>query len=319
MTERGDISSPVPQSQPASTARPATDNFFQLRDEAAAHKWETNDEFWDAVVASPEISNALYWPNALKKKVRFRSIDERSFKNVSFSKTEVSEVSFKKCRFEECLFIDTDFKDCEFHNCYFLNCNTFKASFTNCYLDPLSFRDSFRLNPSEYSNISMWLYKTLIVNSTAKGQHQFRASAEYLFKQCERHNLWKKKRHREVAAQRFWTQLILSHLHNAITGYGWKPLRLVGSMCAVTAGLVLVNKAMWNWYGVADSQTTLLEPSLWDALAYTLSMLTTLGFGRLVPTTTVGMLAAAIQAVLGVIFFAFIASIALRYVVKSAE
>jgi hypothetical protein len=305
--------------QPVARAPRTKDNFFKLREEDRAKIWNNQGEFWADVATTAEITDALYRPDALAREGQFRSIDERTFKNVSFAKTRVTGISFKQCWFEDCLFIDTDFVECEFHNCYFLNCNTFKASYSKCYLDPLSFRDSFKLNPSNYSNISMWLYKSLIVNSIGMGQHQFRASAEYLFRQCQRYNLWKKKQHRELTGTGFWIRLVLSHLHNILTGYGWRPLRLILAMCAATVLLIAINIALWDKYGILDSNRTALRPTLLDAVAYTLGVLTTLGFGHLTPTTTFGLFAASIQGVLGVIFFAFIASISLRYVVKSAE
>ena len=104
-----------------------------------------------------------------------------------------------------------------------------------------------------------------------------------MFKQCQRHGLWKKKQLNEIKPLSFWTQLLLSHLHNLATGYGWKPMRLILAMSATTGLFILMNAALWSCYGIVDSQNKTIGPSIWDATSYTLSVLTTFGLWTICP------------------------------------
>src|SRR4051812_14610991 len=79
----------TPHARPAGTVPRARDNFFQLKEEEKARAWGSQEEFQTQVITSREVTNAIYRPDGLVKDGLFRSIDDRVFVNLSFSKTKI--------------------------------------------------------------------------------------------------------------------------------------------------------------------------------------------------------------------------------------
>ena len=80
---------------------------------------------------------------------RTTKLVSKTFERVSFSKTEIQNIIFSDCIFVECLFIGAKIVDCEFHNCRFESTNTYKISFIDTYIDPLSFKSCLDKNRKE--------------------------------------------------------------------------------------------------------------------------------------------------------------------------
>ena len=113
--------------------------------------------------------------------------------------------------------------------------------------------------------------------------------------------------------RRAWRLLL-----EATIGYGWKPRRLIATIALSYFVLLLLNLLLWNTYGITSATVGLsAQRSIVNDIYYTSTLLTTLGPMGLIPTTTTGLVMASIHSIVGVLFFALLASLMFRLVVKA--
>jgi hypothetical protein len=289
-------------------------NFFKLNE--PWEEWPDAASFRDALRDATEIGHMQYTPADLKKVQGFRSIEKKTFRNVSFSKTKIANLVFRDCRFEDCLFIAVDFFECELHHCVFKNCNMYKVSFERTYVDPDAFL--FAMDPDLYANIGVGLFQTLSRDLANQNQHSLRAKAEFLFEKWLRYQLKYDFEQQRISRAQFRIRRVWRLFFELSTGYGWKPWRLVLTIVITCLVLLVVNYSLWNSYAIRSSIPDLnAGRSVLNCVYYTCTLLTTLGPMGLTPTSATGIAIASAHSVLGVLLFALLASLMFRLVVKT--
>lgn len=296
------------------TKRLMLQDFFKLN--APHGEWASVDAFKSDLKKNDHIAGMQYSPDDLKKAAHFRSIENKTFQNVSFSKTKIEGLTFRGCRFEDCLFIGVDFVNCEFHHCAFKCCNLYKSSFERTYIDPDAFL--FAIDPSSFANIGVGLFQSLSRDLANQNQHSFRAKAEFLFEKWIRYQLRFEMEQQRISRFSYKARFFWRYCMEVTTGYGWKPARLIRTIVVLYCSLLLLNFLLWNFYAITSSPPSLsAERSFVNDVYYTSTLLTTLGPMGLTPTSSIGLFVAAIHGIIGVLFFALLASLMFRLVVKT--
>lgn len=284
-------------------------NFFTLKGQFSVV--ETEDEFYGLVSKSAHIIDVLYGPDLLEGKQQpITKIHNKTFENVSFSKTSLKNLVFNDCRFLGCLFIGTEFFDCEFHQCDFQNSNMYKSNFTNVYIDPIAFRRC--LDKTKHQNIGVHLFQTLMKNGRLSDQPAFEATAKFYFLRWKRYqDLYEAKK---SFPKLFWKSLRKFILYSRGAAWEW----IFGSGIRLryflrTSAIVLFVNSTLNFS--AREHFGLSEKGLitfLDSLYFTLVTMTTLGYGDISPSTQLGRAVIACEGVMGVLLFAVLASMIFR-------
>ena len=238
------------------------------------------------------------------------TITDVMFLNVSFSKTTFHNVIFRKCKFVNCLMTGSRFRRCEFHGCIAKMTNTQKFSLEHCYLPPGQFHTN--IPKQSYENIYVGQFHELYNN--AQNTNQLVHSLEYAwqFKFWDaRENIKSLKNKRDIHALSRMTLAIVSDwAHREILGYGVK-LRIIFRTAA--AGLLITSVCSYflaDVFGISNNDSPL--ETFVDAIYYSCISLTTLGYGDFVPTTQLGKIWSAALSVLGLTYFALLASACFR-------
>jgi hypothetical protein len=258
---------------------------------------------------SKAVSDVLYMPELLEGSTsRYpRAVRNCTFSNVSFTRTHINSISFYDCTFKQCLFINSKIEDCEFHQCDFIDTNTHKVEFSRVYIDPRSF-DKCLLASSD-QNIGTHLYQRLMNNSNDENQATFGRTATFEF------NVWK-RRQRFYEAKRDWGKNPKKAAFATAAGIGRWFWGLSGAgvhlgRFAATFAFILLVLSTINFY--LRGPLGLCEINdFQDAFYFTVITLTTIGYGDITPTSTLGRMLMAGEGLLGFFLFALAASIAFR-------
>lgn len=285
-------------------------NFFKLNE-----PWKeitSESDLVEHFQRSNDLRNVLYRPDRFSPRKPYR-LKDKTFENVSFSKTTIEEVVFRDCSFTDCLFIGSSFIKCEFRSCTFSGCNPHKVAFENSYVDPNSFKKL--LNYREHTNIGLHLFNQLEQNARKQEQYPFIASAAYLFKKWNRYHLnwtWHKK---YIGFWRWLVKWLPDFIYDLVAGYGWKIQKFIISSIVLVIIIAFTNHVFWNHLGMVgvDSKG---GPNWIVSSYYTVVTLTTLGYGDITPTTQAGMTLASIEAIIGLIWLSVLASIIFRRIFR---
>lgn len=292
--------------------------FYTLRDPFS--EAETPEEFWKKIKGNDRIIDLLYRPDELeggRKDWRSHLIKGTDFENVSFSHTTISEITFRNCSFENCLFIGTTFKKLEFHNCSFTNCYMLKCRFEDTYISVSAFDAC--LDKNKHANIGVHLYQQLMRNFKTIDQPHMYEDARFLFLQWERYELNFKLAKPSIPGGEKWPMLrkkIFNCLYEKVLGYGIRLKNLAWSTIVMTVAFWISNYLLWDTLRLSVSCDVCSEKSIWTALYYTIISLSNLGYGDFVPITVGGRLFASLQAVVGVLWFAVVASMIFRKIAR---
>ena len=270
-------------------------------------------ELTDRLSNSNDLRNAEFRPDTLTLEnvggIR-RFFTEKTFTNVSFSKTKIVGLDFRECKFVGCLFIGTRFVDCEFHNCAFEGCNPYKIEFTKTYINPTSFEGM--LNKVEHSNIGIHLFQELYRNAVEMRHGKFARSAEFNLNKWERYVF----DHEYPGLKKFTTFRLFEWLQNVLfwllAGYGLRPKFLIFLAVAVGAVSVATNYIWWDSLEVLGRAGPVKGKSCIGVVYYTVTTL--VGIGDLAPGSDAGKLIFMVQAVFGLI----LVSLAVGWLVKRA-
>jgi hypothetical protein len=266
----------------------------------------------DHFKTSHDLRSVLYQPDEwLNQQKRVKSF---SFTNVSFSKTKFSGVTFTECRFEDCLFIGSTFSNVEFHRCKFINCNLFKTTFDNCYIDPviIYFDKKYRRFAA---NIGVHIYQQLYENSSKTRQSDFAMKADFEFRRWKR---WQLRYDQKVGKiNRFDRALKWSSslAYEWLAGFGYKPWRFVIATVLVFTTVSLLNMNVLPGALTHDG-TTVGNMTLPDAIFYTYSMMTALGFSTIVPKTDFAKILAVSEALVGIGWLGIFTSLLVKRFIK---
>lgn len=285
---------------------------------------DSQQEFYDHISRLPKdqdrvVENLVYKPQELTWSDGVRTIKDVAFSRVSFSRTEIRGVRFYDCSFDKCLFVGAMFDSCNFQRCKFSSTNTYMIEIKDTYIDPKSFAHC--LNKKRHQNIGVHLYQKLLKNSRDEDQIEFQRDAQFLFLRWKRYRIqweisflpWARKRQWK-GTKSAWVRGVLDYLARCFwemfLGYGVRfSYLLFWSTITVLS--------FWNinfWFHSALGLELMPDTSnkYVAALYYTLVSLTTLGYGDIVPTTTLGQLLAGFQSVVGFFLFATLASMLFR-------
>lgn len=232
--------------------------------------------------SSKDLRSVLYhpndWPSSLRKNKNF------NFTNVSLSKTKFSNVTFTKCVFTDCLFIGATFEYVEFHRCKFINCNFYKATISNCYLDPVTITLD-RVYRKKHANIGVSLYQQIYDNSAQAGQYGFEREADIQFRKWKRWQLKFDYTSEKLTCLEYIVATISSVIYEQVAGFGYKPFRFVIFTILLFTAFSLLNMKFLP--GQLRQNGELIQSlDFYDSVFYTYSVMTTLGFSSIIPDTS---------------------------------
>ncbi|QDC09339.1 hypothetical protein FHY55_08825 [Oceanicola sp. D3] len=293
--------------------RKSSDDFFTLKE--PYDEINQSKDFWKAVERdeTEDIRDLLYRPNKLEsieppKKWRLRN---KNFHNVSFAKTLISQIEFTDCKFSNCLFTGSVISNCRFNNCQFELCNFYRTEIRSTFVDPRSF--SKCLNPKEHANIGVGLYHELLHNSRQQAQPDFSSYSQYQFMKWQRY-----LRQDEITKSNtgLWMRIYRratifpAWIFEITTGSGTRLSNL-----ALTSSLMLFAITVLNYYfrtelGLELSGQTIT--SITESFYFSTIVVTSLGFGDITPSTGLGRLVIACEAISGFLTFALLVSMAFR-------
>lgn len=227
-----------------------------------------------------------------------RQLKGWKFYNVSLSKTEISKVTFTDCVFEDCLFVGTSFLGVEFHHCKFINCNFSKAKFIEAYLNPNCFSFGWRIW-WHYANTGVGLFQELYENSSKSRQADFEATADFNLRKWAR---WQQKyelQRKNINIIQLALKVISSFISEWTTGFGYRPLRFI-----ITTLLFFTAMSFMNMHFLLfslKSDSGIINRMSWpDAIFYTYSLMTALGFSSIIPITSFAKIAAVGEGLCGI-------------------
>ncbi len=207
-----------------------------------------------------------------------------NFRNVSFSKTSISQVTFTECKFEDCLFIGTQFEDVEFHGCDITNCTLWKIRLSRVYLRPqkIKFSDRYRV---EAANVGLSLYQAMLSNFTEQHQDIFFMEADILFRKWKRYQIKHDLRQENSTKREAYWAWICSWTHEKITGFGYRPTRFFIWTLFLFFAVSGMNYVLIGDAIQVNGATAGVHISFVDAVFYTFSVLTVLGFSSVSPVS----------------------------------
>ena len=154
-------------------------------------------------------------------------------------------------------------------------------------------------------------------------QPMFSGDAEIQFKRWNRaQRIFEFKRAKKVGkrACKFWLLfvffLLKDGLFDFLVGYGHRPFRFVSVSIVILMIIAAFVHEFWPLLGLAKDSQLLAQGSYLTSLYYTTVVTTTLGFGDITPTTGWGQLAAIILSILGVVWFALLAAVLIKRIIK---
>ena len=283
----------------------------------------SQEELYRQLKTNNLLENVWYLPEVLKKEEGRRTrIRDKTFRCCRFSQTKFEDIIFQNCTFEHCWLIGSKFQDCAFHSCSFTSTNTYKISIERTYIDPLSFGSC--LNKRKHQNIGSHLFRELLRNSRDESQPEFERDAKFLFWRWKRYQHWYeiKQKLRQLIYGRPFNICILGEVFRGAWSYFWRLFwevvsgsgirisRFALSATITAAVFSTINYLYRNDLGLEHTDDIAI--GYWDTLYFTIISLTTLGYGDITPTTTIGQLWASFQSVIGFILFATLASMLFR-------
>lgn len=294
------------------------DPFWKLQGAAVI---SSQCEFYQHLSKSDHLMRVIYQPDELKRASpdRVQRIEGKKFEWVSFSKTSINGIVFRDCVFKNCQFIAAAIEGCEFHKCRFISTNMHKISIHKTYIDPNSFDKC--LDRKKHQNIGVHLYQSLMNNLRDAEQIEFERDAQFLFFRWKRYqaeyelrNKWSKatsaSEHVSVALDA--TAVLRRLAWEKLFGCGIRLRFFLRTVTVTVVLATLINFFFIEQFGLSLGGAPI--STLSEASYFTVVSLTTLGYGDITPTTSLGRLAASIQSVIGFSLFALLASMLFRRV-----
>lgn len=212
-----------------------------------------------------------------------RKIRGVTFRDVAFSKTTMKQLTFTDCRFEDCLFLGTHMSEVEFHGCDFVNCNFWKVRLEKVYLRPdkIVLEERFQV---EAANVGISIFQAMLSNFAEERQDHFYMLADIRFRRWKRYQIAHELRRKNITPSEAKWQRFSSIVYEALAGFGYRPLRFF----LWTIALFFAISGL-NYYVIGDAIQVGNAPadhaSFVDAIYYSFSVLTVLGFSSVLPVT----------------------------------
>lgn len=231
------------------------------------------------------VSNTVFAPGEWKPPGG--KVKEVTFRGVAFSKTTISQVTFTGCTFVDCLFTGTQLSEVEFHGCTFTDCNFWKIRLSRVYLRPdkIKFADRYRV---EGANIGISIFQAMLSNFAEERQDHFYMLADIEFRRWKRYQIRHDRLHGNKTRREARLEWIASVTYEALAGFGYRPLRFFFATI-----LLFLSVACLNYFVIGGSIQVGTTPpnaphvhaSFVDAVFYSFSVLTVLGFSFVTPAT----------------------------------
>ncbi|MFV3331877.1 ion channel [Pseudomonas sp. NY15437] len=231
---------------------------------------------------------------------KLHKIKNTKFTKCLFSGQEISEVNFYNCTFQNCILNGAEFNECEFHGCKFVNCSFFKASFSNSYLDPRSFKFDATWR-RHYANVNVWLFQELYRNAKNMHQETFAMYADIDFQFYRRYEYL-------FGREKKPGMFIVSLLYDLVLGYGYG---IWNAAISTVLGVSLFTFLIRDH--IADDG----DVGVAKALYFSVVSLTTVGYGDVLPQKDDFALILTMLFLLGsVVWLAIVTAIVVKRMVK---
>mgnify|MGYP001224271618 CR=1 FL=1 len=258
------------------------------------------------------VANAVFDLRQWKPPAHWRG-KKVTFRNVAFPKI-VARATFTDCVFEDCLFIGTRFREVEFHGSKFNNCNFWKSRFHQVYLDPDSIKldDRFKV---EAPNVGISVFQALLANFAEERQDEFYMRADVNFRRWKRYQIPSDIRRKRIGWKSGNAKILKSIVYEYTAGFGYKPLNFFA-----TTLILFFSVSVINYYYIGsdvkiDGNLT-NGASFVDALFYTFSILTVLGFSSIVPATDCAKVLAVFEALVSIGWLGIFSSVLVKRLLR---
>ena len=262
-------------------------NFFQLNPSENMRTVRQPCEFISMLRNAAHLKDVIFEPRTLHSEDlgdQRTIFTDKTFENISFSKTDICGIMFNRCTFIDCLFVDTSFTDCEFHGCSYKGCNPHKIELKNTYIDPVLLEDM--IDKTDYANIGVYLFQQLYKNAMEMEQRKFARTAEFNLHKWERYILNYKRRHKQIGKAQHRKEWLRNYLFYLFAGYGLQFKFFATWTLVITGILFAMNYFLWYSLGIVRPDNIEQEREIITVLYYTV---TTLGrFGDLAPGSGFG-------------------------------
>jgi hypothetical protein len=171
------------------------------------------------------------------------------------------------------------------------------------------------LDRQTQANIGLHLFNQLEKNARSQEQHEFAASASFMYRRWRRYYTWFQYRQGHIKAARFWPKCFLDKTYELIAGYGWRVGRFAGWSAVLVLTLTCVNFLAWPQLGMTLSSPK-GAPEWLTAAYFTIVTITTVGYGDITPTTALGLVVASTEALLGLLWLSTLASVVFRRIFR---
>lgn len=232
------------------------------------------------------------------------------FCNIAFSKLKLSKLTFQDCKFVDCLFIGTIFESVEFHGCRFDDCNFWKSRFSNVYLDPdcIYLDDRFK---KEAANTGVLLFQALLSNFEEDRQDEFFMKADIRFRQWKRYQIPYDLSHKRISKFGAIWKHVTSMTYEIVADFGYKPARFF-----LTTIVAFLAVSFTNYYYIGSqiiiNGEKLQQIGIVDAIFYSFSILTVLGFSTVTPVTDAAKLTTVFEALASIGWLGMFTSILVK-------
>ena len=259
------------------------------------------------------IENVFYepacWPSKPYK------IVGKTFKNVSLAKTKFSKVTFQGCHFEDCLIIGSKFSEVEFHRCSFKNCNFYKSEFSNSYLDPetLYFDPLYK---NTHANIGVGVFQQLLDNSSDQHQSDFSMAADIQFRRWQRSQLRRELKVANITKPVFALKFLRNLSFDWLAGYGYRPFKFFFWTLILFFLISAINYTFLNESFIISGETSNIPIGLVDAIYYTFSILTVLGFSTVIPITAAAKIVTVVEALAAIGWLGIFTSVIVKRFIR---
>lgn len=285
------------------------DVFFKLKEPYGVFYDRTT--FFNHIDSNKVIKDALFRPESLVSPIspqKWRIVN-KIFQNFSFAKTHIKDMEFKDCVFEGCLFIASIFYNCRFTGCTFISCNMHRFELRNVFVEPKSFEKCI---PSQkYANVGVHLFQELLRNSRMQAQPDYADDAQYMFRRWQRYlnkDGFSKSTYCRMPGKAlaiFW-----GYSFELLLGSGVRLRNLAGTTAFLIFLLTFIHWVFRSELGLSGTSSSI--DNWLDAFYFTAVTLTTLGYGDITPTTEIGRILVGLEALLGFVLFATLASTVFR-------
>lgn len=287
-------------------------DYFKI-DNTNVKKLNSTNELFKHFQNADSLNNASYIPDKLSSTKTQNKFSNKSFKNFSFAKTEITGIIFIDCTFTDCLFTSVHFIDVKFDNCKFDCVNFAGSSFHETHIDPITLKKA--IPESKYSNVALHLYSKLRENYNSQKQIEWFNISDYYFRKWRRirnieHLLDSETNFRRKLS--LFLNISFDFLYYLCVGYGIKTYRyFIFSICLLASGF-LINLFSYNHSCLNKIEATENFKFFSQMFYYTLTTYTNLGSSLIYPQCPTGLIIISIQSLFGMIWSAGLIAIIMR-------